>query len=1297
MANDLSFNIIALDNASKTFIKLSEQVERFALRLDKLDRKDVNVNVNVKTDKAIGSIDLLESRFQKLAAGVVSVSGFAGPAIIGGIGAGFIAIAAIAQKSNAEIRETYQLLWRNVAATTKNATDQLVPQIAGAGRAIDAEFQTLGPDLERAFSFAGPDIVALTNGLNTLAHNVMPGLNAVMKESLPVMEGFSSLMGQLGTSAGNTLTELSKHSDEFGISVQSLGGVTSAALGAASTIVIDLNHVWAENAGGIVSSAEGIGESITGVANGAVPLLSAGLQVLTGLISGVTDILGPVAPLLGTVGTVALATWGAFKVASIASTGVNILATGVMNLGANMQVGAVRAAGYVAAQRGVAVQASATATALTAAGAATARASIGFAAAASSLAGPIGLAITGGAILFGLLSDSQDKAAESSLRLAGTTDQLASAFIASHGAMNRTTDDALLNSDSFKAAADAAKTFGISQADVFKAIVQGGPTLDEMRAKLQAAAEAIMRLADSGDFELTEDPAKALKAFDEATKAFTDGQQRAREYSAAQVEVGTVLLRTAEYQDAASGTARALGLSLGEVSGGFRIVVATGTAASTSTTDVAAAFIKTRLAMAQAQTSVTDHFVSADKAVISAQSSLRESNHSLAGSARAVADAQHSQLAAQRSLADARHSELAAQRSLADAQAGVGVAQQAIIRATEDERRAQLSLNEARQQAIEDLKEMHAQLEGQVVSEGQARLRLFDAIKSGDLLGVNPGNAREMSTQTITEDNEEQIRAALDVLSAQNSLNQALHSGQKLRADVAKADAAGVEGAQGVIAAQEALVGAHEQVTSASSSLVKAQRQVEEADYSLKRSHQAVEDAAYSLRRAHQAVEDAEYNRERSAERVTAAQQSLRDAQDQASRSLDINTKAGQENLRQIMTLWAAIEASGMPTQDRFNALVGQTASVFGMSTDAAALFLAQLGLIPKDFKYNVTAVAGADLQAITQQTINGVKVFTSSLGSGGIASAGRLASGGPVVGMGGPRDDANLIWASHGEYMQPADAVSYYGAGVMEAIRQKKLRIVGSDGAALPGYAKGGMIEAFAAYANLATAYVSDVNTLGVMGMPHPAQLPVYVAPVAAVTQTISPGSFIAGRGVAQWTPQILQALSMLGQSADWLPVVQRRMNQESGGNPTVVNRWDSNWQRGTPSVGLMQVIGPTFAHNAGPFAGTGPFLYGTSVDPLANIYSGLNYAIHRYGSLSALNRPGGYDNGGQLQPGWTPVFNGTGRPENVRSAAAEDKLLDALKSHRPVKNFILNAHVSDRGLDVREQFRRMEALERR
>lgn len=170
-------------------------------------------------------------------------------------------------------------------------------------------------------------------------------------------------------------------------------------------------------------------------------------------------------------------------------------------------------------------------------------------------------------------------------------------------------------------------------------------------------------------------------------------------------------------------------------------------------------------------------------------------------------------------------------------------------------------------------------------------------------------------------------------------------------------------------------------------------------------------------------------------------------------------------------------------------------------------------------------------------------------------------------------------------------------------------------------------------------------------------AQLPVKVMQglvdkaKSLISSISSAGS--GGSGVQRWRGLVVQALHMLGQPDSWTDTVLRRMNQESGGNPNAINNWDSNAAMGQPSQGLMQTIPSTFAAYAGPFAGR------PITDPLANIYAGLNYALHRYGSLSALNRPGGYaeggivpslyDKGGYLSPGVTIVSNQTQDPELV------------------------------------------------
>ncbi|MGO3895349.1 tape measure protein [Brevibacterium aurantiacum] len=168
-------------------------------------------------------------------------------------------------------------------------------------------------------------------------------------------------------------------------------------------------------------------------------------------------------------------------------------------------------------------------------------------------------------------------------------------------------------------------------------------------------------------------------------------------------------------------------------------------------------------------------------------------------------------------------------------------------------------------------------------------------------------------------------------------------------------------------------------------------------------------------------------------------------------------------------------------------------------------------------------------------------------------------------------------------------------------------------------------------------------------------------------------------GAGVGRWSDIVKQALTLLNQptSAGMVNTVLRRMKQESGGNPKAINNTDSNARRGTPSKGLMQVIGPTF--NAYAMKGFTSNIY----DPLSNILASMRYAIATYGSLgAAYNKKGGYkkggtiagyalggsimdgnglsmlsgmmaptkyDDGGYLPPGLTTVLNATGKPEPV------------------------------------------------
>lgn len=79
----------------------------------------------------------------------------------------------------------------------------------------------------------------------------------------------------------------------------------------------------------------------------------------------------------------------------------------------------------------------------------------------------------------------------------------------------------------------------------------------------------------------------------------------------------------------------------------------------------------------------------------------------------------------------------------------------------------------------------------------------------------------------------------------------------------------------------------------------------------------------------------------------------------------------------------------------------------------------------------------------------------------------------------------------------------------------------------------------------------------------------------------------------------------------------IHRNIIRESSGNPNAINLWDSNAAAGHPSIGLLQVIQPTFT--AYHVTGTSTNIY----DPVANITAACNYAYHVYGSIDNVNGP--------------------------------------------------------------------------
>lgn len=110
--------------------------------------------------------------------------------------------------------------------------------------------------------------------------------------------------------------------------------------------------------------------------------------------------------------------------------------------------------------------------------------------------------------------------------------------------------------------------------------------------------------------------------------------------------------------------------------------------------------------------------------------------------------------------------------------------------------------------------------------------------------------------------------------------------------------------------------------------------------------------------------------------------------------------------------------------------------------------------------------------------------------------------------------------------------------------------------------------------------------------------------------------GGAFKGKGgskdVKKW---VLEALSIKGLGTEFASALETIAMMESGGNPNVVNTWDSNWKAGHPSQGLMQFVPSTFNAHKEPG-------FDNIKNPVHQILASINYLNSRYGGI--MNHPG-------------------------------------------------------------------------
>ena len=107
------------------------------------------------------------------------------------------------------------------------------------------------------------------------------------------------------------------------------------------------------------------------------------------------------------------------------------------------------------------------------------------------------------------------------------------------------------------------------------------------------------------------------------------------------------------------------------------------------------------------------------------------------------------------------------------------------------------------------------------------------------------------------------------------------------------------------------------------------------------------------------------------------------------------------------------------------------------------------------------------------------------------------------------------------------------------------------------------------------------------------------------------SPGGGTFPKRVTRWANIVVAVMDEQKIPRKYLPGILAQIQQESDGDPNLVNTYDSNAAAGDPSKGLLQVIGDTYQTHAKP--GFKNLKYQTV--PYTNLWAALHYVKKSYG----------------------------------------------------------------------------------
>jgi hypothetical protein len=140
-----------------------------------------------------------------------------GALLVTALGGAFIALGAFALRGSTQVRNAFNQMRGTLDDVLTESAIPLESALVGGMNQISGAARRMQPALTRVFASTAPLVKDFTGGLTDLFEYALPGFEQALSRSGPVMEGFRTAMGMLGSGLGDMFASMTEDGGAQGL------------------------------------------------------------------------------------------------------------------------------------------------------------------------------------------------------------------------------------------------------------------------------------------------------------------------------------------------------------------------------------------------------------------------------------------------------------------------------------------------------------------------------------------------------------------------------------------------------------------------------------------------------------------------------------------------------------------------------------------------------------------------------------------------------------------------------------------------------------------------------------------------------------------------------------------------------------------------------------------------------------------------------------------------------------------------------------------------------------------------